>query len=482
MQNTKLVQILKKFSDEEWKGYEKLVDSPYFNKGRSYIPLLKELRKFRPDFKHPKLTNEHIYSLIYKGKPYNNSTFKSMLSGLVSLAEVYLMIKGFSKNKRLGNVLLLKELRLKNLYGLYDSLMRSSEKNYGLEGNVEIRFFYDIIAFESEKGYGYGQRADYKNYFKSNVKETNAVMTGALLTLFETIQSETDMKLTHGITEQNTLVREFEKVINFETLVKNLKKNNSKYYEIVALPYYLYAASCAPGDINLYYKCRDYLFGNYKLYSKKQLFSFLIHLESLCISKIEPKNKRAEEAMKIYGFMFDKDILSFSEEEHTPLMLFRNVIFMTLLPFIEWTDAFVFKHLPKLAPQSRNSMKYLWEVHKCFLLKDYRGVLKHTHKIDINLLFLKLDVKLFYLIAYYELGYFEEARSMTDTFYKYLKQNNDIAEIIVEKHLNYIKIFKKLLKMKETGDISGSKELEKKINSAKYIIKRLWLLEKIEEL
>ena len=127
-------------------------------------------------------------------------------------------------------------------------------------------------------------------------------------------------------------------------------------------------------------------------------------------------------------------------------------------------------------------MKYLWEVHKCFLLKDYRGVLKHTHKIDINLLFLKLDVKLFYLIAYYELGYFEEARSMTDTFYKYLKQNNDIAEIIVEKHLNYIKIFKKLLKMKETGDISGSKELEKEINSAKYIIKRLWLLEKIEEL
>jgi hypothetical protein len=279
-----------------------------------------------------------------------------------------------------------------------------------------------------------------------------------------------------------TLVNEIEKVTHFDVLLKNLKNSNNRYYEIIALHYYLYKASKEPGDINSYYMCRDFLFSNYTLYSKKQLLSLFIHLESYCISNIEPKSIRHEEMMKLYRFMFDNEIYTFTEGGYIHHVLFRNVLFSTSLSTIEWTDAFVGKHLPKVVPGSRDSLKYLWEAHRCYLTGDFEGILKHTHKIDFNPPGLQIDVKLLYLIAYYELGYFEEARSMTDTFGKYLKYSADAAQILKEKHLNYIDIYKKLLKMKETGNTSYTEELRKEINGRKNIVKRSWLIEKADEL
>jgi hypothetical protein len=180
--------------------------------------------------------------------------------------------------------------------------------------------------------------------------------------------------------------------------------------------------------------------------------------------------------------MFDNEIYSYADEGYIPHLLFRNVIFSTGLHMIEWTESFVTKQLPRVEPGSRNSMKCLWEAQRCFLLGDFQGVLKHAHKINFDLLFLKMDVKQLYLIAFYELGYYEEARSMTDTFTKYLKHNEEVAKSLRERHLNFIAMYNNLLKLKESGDLNYSYELKEEIISTKNIVKKLWLLEKIEEL
>jgi hypothetical protein len=42
MNNTKIVQVLRSFSAEEFREFEKFTASPYFSRGRDLIPLLKE--------------------------------------------------------------------------------------------------------------------------------------------------------------------------------------------------------------------------------------------------------------------------------------------------------------------------------------------------------------------------------------------------------------------------------------------------------
>ena len=91
MEETKLIRLLKTFSGGEWKKFEKFAASPYFNGGRNYMPLVKELKKFSPGFESPRLTKEHLYGKIYPGKPFKETVVNTMLSGIYSLAEEFLV-------------------------------------------------------------------------------------------------------------------------------------------------------------------------------------------------------------------------------------------------------------------------------------------------------------------------------------------------------------------------------------------------------
>ena len=96
MKDTKLIRLFRTFSKEEWKELEKFAASPCFNKGRNYIPLVKELKKYAPEFDSAKLTKENLYKKIFSGKLYKETVINTILSGLYSLSEeflVYLQLK-----------------------------------------------------------------------------------------------------------------------------------------------------------------------------------------------------------------------------------------------------------------------------------------------------------------------------------------------------------------------------------------------------
>ncbi|HEY3249711.1 MAG TPA: hypothetical protein VGK25_01205, partial [Ignavibacteria bacterium] len=68
MKDTKLINILRTFSKEEMKQFEKFVASPYFHSGKNCMPLLKQLQKFYPGFDNEKLTYKNIHKKLYPGK------------------------------------------------------------------------------------------------------------------------------------------------------------------------------------------------------------------------------------------------------------------------------------------------------------------------------------------------------------------------------------------------------------------------------
>lgn len=63
-----LVQILRTLSMEEMKELEKFAASPYFNKGRNHLPLLKAISEYSPDYDNAEFTKESIYDKLFPGK------------------------------------------------------------------------------------------------------------------------------------------------------------------------------------------------------------------------------------------------------------------------------------------------------------------------------------------------------------------------------------------------------------------------------
>ena len=114
MKNSKLVNVLRTFSKSEMKEFEKLVSSPFFNRGRNYMPFLNQLKKFCPKYDDDKLTPEYIYSKIYHGKKFNKQIIWNATSSLLKMAEEFLVLKAMHKNKFTAYHLLAEEYHEKS--------------------------------------------------------------------------------------------------------------------------------------------------------------------------------------------------------------------------------------------------------------------------------------------------------------------------------------------------------------------------------
>ena len=93
----KVIDKLSLIKVTEWKDFEKFVSSPYFNKGRNYIPLLNILKEFYPDFDSRDLTAEYIYKRLHKGKEFNLNVMNTILSGLSNICEEFFFESEFQE-------------------------------------------------------------------------------------------------------------------------------------------------------------------------------------------------------------------------------------------------------------------------------------------------------------------------------------------------------------------------------------------------
>lgn len=479
----KALQVLRTFTPDEVKEFEKFLASPFFSTGRDLTGLFNYLKKYYPLFDNEKvLSLEKIHSKISKGKSKPEATGK-LLSDLYKQTEDFLIIKNFSSISRQRKVLLLKEFRKKHIYGLYDSVLNTLEKDYSIEGKAELDFFYDLGTFEAEKCFIHNQRGDMKKYFRSFINWTDSVLTVSLLTLFESIPNKNVLENFYGLKPEFTLFDELNKLIDFEKLLDTLKQNNYKHYEILALHYFICKAHLTPGNDEYYYKSRDLFFSGYKLYSKLQVQAIFQNLQALCLNNIDTLKKEFyDELIKLYRFVFGKNILFTSKDDYITLSLFKNIIVRANKESIHWTDEFVNDNINRLEPSSRKAMKSFWLAQKALLQKKFKESMSLIHKIDINTPVLKTDIKHLYLANYYESRYFEEARSVLETFSKYLRNNPEVSRKAAEGNLNFLAIYKKLLQAVESGTNNNNEDIIKEIHKDKLIVKRDWLLEKANEL
>src|SRR5262245_14354555 len=99
MKNTKLVNILKTFSKEEMKEFEKFVCSPYHNTGKNCMPLIKQLQKFYPEFESDVLTYENLYKKLYPGKKFNKQVMWNLTSAAEKMADEFIIHERLKKDE-----------------------------------------------------------------------------------------------------------------------------------------------------------------------------------------------------------------------------------------------------------------------------------------------------------------------------------------------------------------------------------------------
>jgi hypothetical protein len=482
MQNSKLIQVLRTFSKEEWKEYEKLVASPFFNKGRNLLPFVREMKKFHPEFNSSKLTREFIYSKVYRGKSYNNNTMKSALTSLLDMAEEYI-----------------KQISLRNYSGFMNSFC-SYESNYRRLDFLTVKYLasankiiesykIDNHYFMMKLYYQLGQLS--KNlHFDRQKLVCDDVIIYSKLNIYYFLSSvqlslnnlkANDTNYNSGF--ENTLAVSFLRNINFKKIIPVLEKYEDEYTIPVKIYIYIIACYLDPNDDESFAELKKLTFGNLDRFNSGEKHVLADRLELICKLRVKSGSPESKDITEITRFIMNNNLYKYSAKEFFPAIKFFTY-FNTYITNKEYklADRFIDKYSTELNPEVRDDLVKYCSAAMSFEKKEYDKVLEYFKHVNPTIFLDKFDIRNLQLKLYFERNYTEESLSILDTYGHFLSHNKDVSDSMKLPNQNFIKYYRQLIKIKMRDFTNEPQLLENEISKEINVSSKAWLLEKLNEL
>lgn len=481
MNNSKLTNVLRTFSKSEMKEFEKLVASPFFNKGRNYIPFLVELKKFYPKFDNMMLTPEYIHSKLYPGKKFNKQVIWNLTSGLLNMTEEFLIQIDMDKNKFERNCHAADELYERKLTRHYEHMLKKMEKDIDKLELGEI-LFASKIRLETRK-INFFFLED-KQFLAQNlvVKKGEFSILYFLVLISNVISNMHYNSLLFNTSYNMNLPYELINNMKLDNVINYAKENNYEYSHIMEFYYCMIMTSLSPNDKTFFLRAKE-LFENYsQRFETSEKEALLAVLINYCIFRV---NSGDDFFRKM---LFEINILLLKEIDEMPKKEFGKVFFLQVLRNalsinkIDWAKKYIEKYVPNLKPAYQKSMRALGYAFLNFYLKDFKAVLENLKNVKFIDTRDKLHVRNLYMRTFYELDEIETVISQIDSSRHFLNKNRSIPQKTKSIYVIFLNLLSKLINIKVYNKIEDIDDLLKAVEENRELIFSSWLKEKIEEI
>lgn len=488
MQNTNIVSLLKTFSKKEFNEFEAFINSPIQIRKRDVTSYFKAIKKFYPDFKSPLFTDEKIYEKIFSGKKYDKAKYTLAAFHLFDAACDFLVVLNSRENSIERSFSLMNQFLDRGMKISFEKLARKLDKelipeNFSLEHYFYLRFKYeDLLMKYHSENHNYDSIKKYYN------KKTDSSTGLFLLKSLRAMMNNYIIEKSYNSEEKIFL---FEKIVNatdFDSIFS--LTDNESFLKILKTDYYIYKAIYDDGKEDWAEKAEKSFLKNFDLYSREEKVIIFRELFNLYIKK--SRETSDPEKLKLYDQkhfeltkkLVENDLTYSKKDKYMRLILFRNIILTALdVKEYKWAENFINEHSDKLKPSLKNSMKNFSLSELEFRKGNFEKSLEYLSLVKYDSFFFKRDVKLLMMNLYYELEFFEQAYFTLENTKKYLKTTSDVTEEEKRLDYNFLKYYKKLLKLTEVPDAD---EIQISINEINKIRNEIetsyWLIQKFEKL
>ncbi|MEO8514152.1 MAG: hypothetical protein ABI543_11360 [Ignavibacteria bacterium] len=488
MLRTKTIDIINTFSAEEFKAMSAFIKSPYFNSNKNLVKLYEALRKSFPLIKEDKISEEDIFRKIFPGKKYNYGIMKNLTSALFGLLEEFLLfnnIKNSHENK-FGNPLrVAREYDARLLDGYFKKTIKKLKEEMD-SSLIHAEYYRNMTELEEQEYFFHSSRTD-------DLSLQDAVYNEAIYSIADFFRKISRSLWKVQIIEGNVNSKydiDLKKIIagniDFEKITENLKSIDEKIYTNIKLNTLLIKLLTDGLNMDHYNNIKKLLFEKIDLYDNYERLSIFTKVISYCAVMFE--EGRAEflpESLVIQKLMLLK--VRFRESGLGPYN-FHNFIELAHKFIhedqVEEAENLVKGYIGWLEDDKQQLAHDLIKALICIELGRNDEAIEHIKKIKPHDTFVKMLVRKIYIEAYYELGSFEQGFDMIASFKTFVREKNDLDAYTKNTHLNSLKIFEKLFKIKcspEKYNVDDVNRLEKEIMENNYVNKK-WQLRKTREL
>lgn len=485
------IEILKTFSKLELKELSQFLYSPYHNSGSRLTGLFEILVSYHPSFDQIDFTDEIIYKKVFKSDKYSYQILKNLLSDLYKKLSEFLILKGISEDKRIGELYLLKELSKRMAESSFRFELNKAKKAMSRRGIIsnsdflsnaelaDLESTYMIIEQQVEKSSEL-KAYECKNYIEHFISALSSAYSTILFNNFN-----------YNIVESSELINNFLSsfdIDKFEKLLTN-QKERSHFTE---------------HKLRFLKLCRDQfktngkeaseihkdLMQNIHKYDDRLKFGLLKEVQTFFLAQINTGDLgNVCELRDSIKYMLENDLLKDPTEKYIEA---ENFLTLSKAILLSRDHKFSLEFIEKaklLLPDEKRSDYLNYSLAYHYLkIQYYEKAIEHLSKIKQVAFVEKFYVKGILLVCFYELSYYDQVFSAAASYRKFLCRNRNIKDVHREHNLVFLSFLEKLAGYKlshATGkkiDVFELESLRMEIEKAERVNSRKFLLEKVDEL
>lgn len=471
MINSKVIEILKFFSEEEIKKFSDYLNSPLFNKREIIVKLFGLYRKHYPDFDDKNLTKEKIFKKLMPGKEYNDNVFRNLNSILLKHSEDFLSFTNFSRERLSVKRHLLSELNNKKILQTFESNFRETKNILEIPVHKDMNYFYEmhLLFLQKDLYNSYVNRFSTEDIF---LAEKNLIIY--FLMKFMEIQN-------YILYECRILGLEKKFIFKDNFIDELMKKVPKEISEIPQIRIYYNAFKLEQTSKEVYYKSLRNLLDKYwNIIEKEKVYNNYADMIDF-IKRTRPRDdiNTVSELFNLRRNIIERKLYT---ENFITNMFFMNLVKSGLrLKKFDWVSSFIKDYNQLIIDKYRESTAELSYALYYFELKQYDKSIMHASVVRYEDNFYNLEIKNLYSRIYYEQELIDVLTDHLNSYRLYLSKNRTLGKQEIQTHGAFIRTLSKIIRIKESGKSHRIFSVLNEIESSD-IFNKHWLTEKLNEL
>lgn len=489
------IEVLESLTREEIRSLRKFIISPYFNKSEKLVKLFDIIIKYHPNFESPKLTKEALHNKISPQLPYNELTMRSLMHDLQLLIAKFIRQQYIERKEADSKLAVVEELAIRGSERMHSISIRDAEKILDSSKFIDGEYCFNMFRLETEKFY-YGMIND--RITKKSFVDTEAGKLIKAITYF------ISYFMLEAIRHNDTLLnysRSFNVKYNFKFISQFLDLFDFQRLEIFMEKHTLTGINVVKAYINslkaylyienseYYYKMKSSILDNLDEFSLTDRHFLFNKLSGYCILKrtyLDYNDLEFEnELFSIYKILLEKKFYKTDTNKYLPVDLYRNIIIQAAkVKELRWMQEFIEEYSPLIHPNRKEDIIKYSNVYLEFERGNFESALGWLSRIKMEEFTFHLDIRVFYIMVYYELNEFESSFSAARAFTKYLNENKMVSDDKKSSYANLCKFVIKLINFQNSRTKTDPSQLLvqakkcKSLSSAAWLINKLSILEK----
>lgn len=479
----KVFELLRLVRKDEWKDFEKFVSSPYFNKGRNYLPLLRVLKDHHPEFDSERLTKEFLYCAVYPGRKFNQAVINTVLSGLSRLCEEFLLYCNFTEKKQ-ADIRLLREYAGRGYDAKAKLLSVKIEKQIRKSPENSLSFFENLDRIDALQSY---YAMVYEKERRSATLNTGLRNVIYFMMMQSFIFEKEILLYNQRYADEefrSTLAGRLLSEIDFRRLLDLIMKEDENAYRVLSIYGLLIDQLKDISNDDKFYEIRSMLEQIKGSLERESVNKIRLNLVSVC--NMKNNIGKGEFMNESYSIMKELVRDSFYDRlensTHFPPSHFRNIVKAGIgLGDTDWVEEFVRNNAHKLEHSQIEPLKHFSLAKIAFARREFDRSLEHLARTRTDNLVFRLDIRKLTAMIYFETRSFSSLVSLLNAYSQLVAKKGKNNESILLRHRNFIRYLKKLESL--AGRKGQKDELELLRDSVEHdnVSDKNWLLEKIRD-